>query len=1118
MELCVRKGRQYQRAKTAQIISGTLPRELKTGRELPVRVHWGLGSCTNTPKGAQQLIHEIFWFGTVFCLLACYKTGGSGYFSMSHDQATAKSAEMPASVDVRELCKALMSVLETRQSSTDTLPLLKPGDNFDVWHSQANVHLASVAAKDRARYICRHLSTEALTKASAFGVKFDTDVDSLLSALRRVFATPKPPVDAYRQFSSRLQLPGESARDYLGCLRPLILAAFPDQPASLTDVVLAAHFRAGLLDDNLRRKLIKKANLSSEALLTLVQEYEERYGPSVATPCYSTSLARQRQTRSVATQTFRNFTRPFRGRQARVAQVSSESYPVPAVTLNSDFPAPIVNATVADRRVAFLVDTGAACSLLNPQGFTRTWLQQTEISHRHPCIVAANGVRNTELYSKFVRKQYTSLKKALEVARGYGAAEVARRQLASTHLFAVAEHCPSSRRTQRQSVGERQNSPANCPYCRRFGRRAQRCGHNPPIRPQFTSVLSRGARTPLTVPGTLNGRMVSFLLDTGASCSVICSNLRWVNYVPSPRLAQLSAANGSVLCPDGQACCSVNIDEFAVQFDVNNRSLGHTKVLQHCIDTGDARPIRQAPRRIPIYYQKDLEKMIQDMLNRNIIRPPSSPWASPIVLVKKKDGTLRLCADYRRLNAVTKRDPFPLPRIDDTIDALSGATWFCTLDLASGYWQVEVHPADRAKTAFVVPSGLYEFNMMPFGLANAPATFQRLITVVLRDITPTACLIYPDDIIVHGKTVEEHNAHLQEVLLRLKDAGLVLQTDKCKLLQNKTLFLGYILSPSGIHPDPDKISHICEWPTPKTSQEVRSFLGLASYYRKFVRGFAGIAAPPHWLTEKSRPFLWTKECEAAFDQLKRALTSPPILSLPDVSPSAGEFILDTDVSDRAIRAVLSQLTADVMRRANLYRTHELARTYLSTAHQRQKEYYDRHAHGAPYQPGDKVFWFQDVAPESADKFSTHWIGPFVVVEVPAEALCILRASDDPEGPTFAAHFNKLKPYPLDDSSGGSVSSELPSFPSAELPNPPTDPSLIVSVPSSPPAPAVPTPPFLPLLSFPPPLVSRTAKVPPKGGFGIPLDGIILLEKLPWTNINLRIFFPSPPVFRLVCAH
>ncbi|BHF68257.1 hypothetical protein SprV_0301129000 [Sparganum proliferum] len=227
------------------------------------------------------------------------------------------------------------------------------------------------------RYICHHLSKEAMTKASAFSVKFDTDVDSLLSALRSVFATPKSPVDVYRQFSFRLQLRDKSARGYLGCLRPLILVSFPGQPSSFTDVVLAAHLRAGLLDESLRRKLTKKPNLSPDALLTLVQEYEERYGPSVGTPYYSTAAARQRQTRSVSSQTFRKSTRPSRGRQARVAKVSCESYPVSDITSGSDFPATIINATVACRRVTFLVDTEAACSLLNAQGFTRTWLQQT---------------------------------------------------------------------------------------------------------------------------------------------------------------------------------------------------------------------------------------------------------------------------------------------------------------------------------------------------------------------------------------------------------------------------------------------------------------------------------------------------------------------------------------------------------------------------------------------------------------------------------------------------------------------------------------------------------------------------------------------------------------------
>ncbi|BHF85946.1 hypothetical protein SprV_1002912200 [Sparganum proliferum] len=445
---------------------------------------------------------------------------------------------MPASADVRELCQALMSVLETRQSSTYTPPLLKPGDNFDVWHSKANVHLASIAAKDRARYIGRHLSTEALTKASAFGVKFDTDVESLLSALRRVFASPKPPVDAYRQFSSRLQLPGESARDYLGCLRPLVLAAFPDQPASLTDVVLAAHFRAGLLDDNLSRKLIKKANLSSEALLTLVQEYEERYGPSVATPCYSTSLARQRQTRSVATQTFRNFTRPFRGRQARVAQVSSESYPVPAVTSNSDFPAPIVNATVADRRVAFLVDTGAACSLLNPQGFTRTWLQQTEISHRHPRIVAANGMP-------------LSCSSLVDVPFRLGSSEF-------THPFYV---CPDIK--WQGILG------ADFLYAYRF------C-----IDFAAGQLTSTSTTIPFYFPHAPDRQL--FCYPVGLHPPQPSDLVHLVPDSPGFSSEQITAVRNLIF-------------QNSAAFAWDGEPLVRTNVLQHTIDTGSARPIRQPP-------------------------------------------------------------------------------------------------------------------------------------------------------------------------------------------------------------------------------------------------------------------------------------------------------------------------------------------------------------------------------------------------------------------------------------------------------------------------------------------------------------------------------------------
>ncbi|KRX61767.1 Retrovirus-related Pol polyprotein from transposon 17.6 [Trichinella sp. T9] len=317
------------------------------------------------------------------------------------------------------------------------------------------------------------------------------------------------------------------------------------------------------------------------------------------------------------------------------------------------------------------------------------------------------------------------------------------------------------------------------------------------------------------------------------------------------------------------------------------------------------------------------------MLRQDVVEPSSSPWASPIVLVRKKDGSCRFCVDYRQLNNLTRKDAHPLPRIDDTLDALAGAQWFSTLDLASGYWQVEVEPQDREKTAFTTPLGLYQFKVMPFGLCNAPATFQRLMETVLRGLVGSDCLVYLDDVIVFGKTAEEHTARLREVFRRLREVGLKIKPEKCRLMKRRVAYLGHIISEKGIATDPSKTSAVREWPTPTCVSELRQFLGLASYYRKFVNGFANVAAPLHRLLEKGAEWDWSKACQSAFDTLKYHLTSAPVLAYPDFHR---QFIVDVDASGDGLGADAHPLpriddTLDALAGAQWFSTLDLASGY-----------------------------------------------------------------------------------------------------------------------------------------------------------------------------------------------
>ena len=343
---------------------------------------------------------------------------------------------------------------------------------------------------------------------------------------------------------------------------------------------------------------------------------------------------------------------------------------------------------------------------------------------------------------------------------------------------------------------------------------------------------------------------------------------------------------------------------FADIMACSTSELGKTDKLKHNIPTGDAPPIRQPVRRISPNRRQEVQQLLGEMLEGGVIEPSAGPWASPIVLVQKKDGSTRFCVDYRKLNDVTRKDAYPLPRIDATLDTLHGSKWFSTLDLCSGYWQVEVAEEDRAKTAFCTTEGLFQFRVMPFGLCNAPATFQRLMDLVLSGLQWGECLVYLDDVIVLGRTFDEHLHNLCLVLQRFREAGLRLKPSKCCFFRTRVHYLGHVISRDGIATDPAKTEKVLSWPTPTSKREVQQFLGFAGYYRRFVRDFSAITRPLHRLTERTASFKWTEECQRAFDELRQKLCSAPVLAFPDFSR---QFILDTDASDVGIGGVLSQV-------------------------------------------------------------------------------------------------------------------------------------------------------------------------------------------------------------------
>jgi hypothetical protein len=325
--------------------------------------------------------------------------------------------------------------------------------------------------------------------------------------------------------------------------------------------------------------------------------------------------------------------------------------------------------------------------------------------------------------------------------------------------------------------------------------------------------------------------------------------------------------------------------------------------VSHSIETGNSKPIHSAKYRSSHKERPIIEEHVKEMLRTKVIEPSRSPWSSPVVLVPKKDGSIRFCVDYRRLNDVTIKDKYALPRIDDALASLSGNKYFTSLDLSQGYLQIPMDAKDKEKTAFITDSGLYQFNVMSFGLTNAPATFQRYMDAVFSGLKWNCLLVYIDDILIFSPTFEAHIKDVETVFNRLAEANLQLKPTKCHFFQKELVYLGHLVTANGLRPDPLKVKAILEMETPEDATDVRSFIGMTGFYRSYIDNFAKTCEPLYNLTRIETKFKWKEQEKCAFESLKKSLANAPILCHPNFN---FPFIIETDASLKGLGAVLVQ--------------------------------------------------------------------------------------------------------------------------------------------------------------------------------------------------------------------
>ena len=439
-----------------------------------------------------------------------------------------------------------------------------------------------------------------------------------------------------------------------------------------------------------------------------------------------------------------------------------------------------------------------------------------------------------------------------------------------------------------------------------------------PVKKVFIEVKNGGQKT-ITLS---NGKTLCFLEQV--------TPLEPAEEVSGPGMeVQPDFDLGDIMDDEGRSGrAKVLLQEWEDTFARRGPEIGCTKNKQHYIPQTDETPFRSRATTVSPAMFEEVRQHLREMSECGAIRPSNSPYSSSVVLVRKKDGFLRFCFDLRQINSRTPADAYPVPRIEETLDALGGSCWFSTLDLKSGYWQFPLTKEDKQKTAFSISGlGLWECNRMPFSLKNAGATFQHLMEECLGELQPSKCLVYLDDVIVHANNFEDHLNNLEMVFRQLRNFGLKLKPSKCKFFYTRLQYLGHVVSAAGVETDPEKTQPLRDWPVPQNPSELHTFLGVTGYYRRFVEGYAKVARPLQRLMvghvhkgkrwkpqsgnqgqgkrkknpDEAAPWVWTDQCQQALDSIIDRLVNPPVLTYTK------PFVLHTDASLEGLGAALYQV-------------------------------------------------------------------------------------------------------------------------------------------------------------------------------------------------------------------